>query len=273
MKALEVSLENKQGDQEQDTLLKELQPYLKSIQYSHHLDDPLSKTWPMYKLMQYPDLLAILWAHFAKDKDIHFYQDIAELGYVHAGLNTSSTQALRSGVIWVKKIHEFTPKEYQYGITFHPRLASKQIGLVTPKQWHSLHYIVFPNYTLEPDDAARIVTGVCDVDQPDFQEMNSQMIKSVLLLERGLEHIDPSSRIIHPHTLQLFSPEIMRHYGFIPLKYDQEKGLLHCCMIDVDNTHIHTLVQQTLKCTIQPYVMEKEEAETFWKNQPLTNNP
>lgn len=268
MKALEVYTGNNQSLDKHNVhvLYKLLQTYLNKQESSYptEFNGKIGQTWPMYVLMQYPDLLASIWSQYAQDQGIHFYQDIAELGYVHAGLNESSTQALHSGIIWIKKIHEFTPREYQYGVTFHPQKCTESIGLITPEQWNSLHYIVFPNFTLESNDAAHIITGTCDIDQANLQDLTPQMTKNILLLERGLEHINPSEKNIQPDILQLFSTEIMQHYGFIPFQYDKQKSLLHCCMIDVDNTHVHALVQQTLKCLVQPYFMEQNEADLFW---------
>lgn len=250
---------------DQTLLMQTLTPFIERLSASCLRElDIVDWIWPMYCLMQYPEDLKCIWKHHAADHQVPFIASIVELGHVQAGLNESSTQALRSGVLWIRKAQEFTPDEHSIGVTFHPSLCSSKIGLMTPQQWHQLHYLIFPCFELLENDAARLVTGVCDKDQPDWSQMTAEIRKNILIKERGIHHVDPTKRKIDAELLGLFSFDLMKHYGFIPLQYEQEKSLLHCCMIDIDNHQVHHVVQQTLKCTVQPYYMDKTEADSFW---------
>lgn len=222
--------------------------------------------WPLYGYAGgsvNDELRAILrlWAHEVR---VPFYERLEDLSHVNGLLNTTATNALISGIIWLREEQRGTPQVRRIGLTFHPLVAAANIHLIHPEDWHALLARVFPRMKLEYGDAPRTVSLTVERDQANYDLLTAPMRRAVLRLERGIESGAPQHAHISTEAQLLISESFQREHHVIPFRYEKDQQLLHVFMTDVDDAALIARIGQFTKAQIKPYYMEQDDEEEYW---------
>lgn len=255
-------------EQERSKLLPYLERIYEQYPQLRYPETPDYQRWPIYTLTQTDDLIEI-WQRMAEALNVRFLRRCEELKSVNAALNTSSHNALASGILWVKKEREYTPQVRTIGVTYHPLLANQHVYLTTPKEWRELYIRMLPLPNLEFDDAARQVTFTADIDKADYTRLNPQQAKAVLLIERGIGSGQPQYTAIQAEAQAYFDVSYMQANHFIPFKVDKASGVLSVYMTNVEDADLIGRLAGMTRMTIKPFFMEAEDEEIYWELKDL----
>lgn len=251
----------------------QLTHYLEKIYEQHpHLRYPETEEylqWPIYVLNQTEELPEI-WERLAEALRVPYLHSVSQLNSVNAALNSTSHNALTSGILWVKRQREFTPQVKTLGVTYHPLLASNTVYLITPSEWHELFIRMFPIQKREQDDAARMVTFTADIDKKDYaRELNSAQQRAVLLVERGIGSGQPQHTPMQAEAQNGFDVNFMQSNHIIPFRVDRTHGVLSVYMTNVDDSELIGRLTAMTRMKIKPYLMEPDDEEMYWELKDL----
>lgn len=222
--------------------------------------------WPLYAYAS-GDLngeLRAIMKIWAQEAQVPFYERLEDLSHVNGLLNTTATNALISGVIWMREEQQGTRQVRRIGLTFHPLVVTANIHLIHPDDWHALLIRVFPRMTLEYGDAPRTVSLTVERDHPNYDLLTPPMRRAVLRLERGIESGAPQHTQISTEAQLLISESFQQEYHVIPFRHEKDTNILHVLMTNVDDAELIARIGTFAKVQVKPYYMEPEDETEYW---------
>lgn len=225
------------------------------------------ETWPLYTY-GHSEEAASVWKAMATHLGVRFIADLRDLRHVWADLNESRSAALSSGVIWIQTWRRGTTQQQNIGVTFHPAQAGRHVYLTTPRIWHDLLSVTFPETSNEYLDAQYAVTYTVASDNADYVQMTPVMRSLVRRHERGIETGVPTMPV-SPEAFSQFTPTYMQQYHLIPYRLDRTAGILHAYVSDLDDTTLADRVTRATGLTLQVTYMEPADEAAFWAQYAL----